>query len=84
MVGTQEAGNLVSPRHWRTWGRKGMSPYWQGSGSFVKFDECLMNYKAPFSNNMGNMVLRIEYKLFNADPGGRQLSRQSPGDLGGL
>lgn len=48
----------------------------------MKFDRYLMNSKAPFSNNMGNMILRIDYKLFNADPGGRQCSRQSPGDLG--
>lgn len=57
-------------------------PCWQGSGNLVKFDKCLMNSKVPFGNNMGNMILRIEYKLFNADPGGKQCSRQSPGDLG--
>lgn len=57
-------------------------PCWQGSGNLVKSDKCLMNSKAPFSNNMGNMILRIEYKLFNADPSGRRYSEQSPGDLG--
>lgn len=64
-----------------------MSPNWPSSedgkrspGNLVKLDRRLMNDKVSFRNNMDNMLLRTEYKIFYAHPGGRQHSRQNLGD----
>ena len=64
-----------------------MPPNWPSSddgkrspGNLVKLDRRLMNDKVSFRNNMDNMLLRTEYKLFYAYPGGRQHSRLNLGD----
>lgn len=63
-----------------------MPPHWPGSEgrnrsqrNLVKLDRRLTNNKVSFSNNTDNMLLRTEYKLFCAYPGGRQQSRQNLG-----